>query len=96
MLSRIIKVGTITLTLGTNNGFHRYEGFSENSRVLVRQDPWGTWSACVVKCNGRGTIISVYGDYSTPEEAGQALLEDIVLFHKGLSEIIGVHEMPKV
>lgn len=96
MLSRTIKIGTVTLTLGLNNGFNRYEGFSENSRILVRQDPWGTWSACVVKRVGKGAMISISGSFHTPEEAGHALLNEASIFKRGLSEFIGEYEVPKV
>lgn len=89
MLSRTIKVGTVTLKLGLNNGFNRYEGFSENSRILVRQDPWGTWSACIVKRHGKGAMITISGDYNTPEEAGHALLEETIRFGKAMNEFVG-------
>jgi hypothetical protein len=89
MLTRTIQVGTVTLTLGLNNGFNRYEGFTENSRVLVRQDPWGTWSACVVKRNGKGSMITIHGDHVSPEAAGNAVLEAASGFHKALGEFIG-------
>lgn len=89
MLNRTIKVGTVTLTLGLNNGFNRYEGVTENSRVLVRQDPWGTWSACVVKRHGKGSIITVSGNYNSPEAAGNALVEAASDFNKALNEFVG-------
>ncbi|MCK9567577.1 hypothetical protein M0R72_01345 [Candidatus Pacearchaeota archaeon] len=89
MLNRTIQVGTVTLTLGLNNGFNRYEGVTENSRVLVRHDPWGTWSACVVKRNGKGSMITISGDYFSPEAAGNALVEAAAGFHKALGEFIG-------
>jgi hypothetical protein len=96
MLSRTIKVGTITLTLGLNKGANRYEGFSENSRVLIRQEPWGAWSACIVKRHEKGAMISAHGDYDSPEKAGQALIEETIKFNKTMDEFIGEHEMPKV
>ena len=89
MLPRTINVGTVTLELGLNNGANRYEGFSENSRILIRQDPWETWSACVVKRNGRGAMISISGNFHTPEEAGRALLEETTMFRNALNEFIG-------
>lgn len=88
MLNRNIKVGNVTLTLGLNNGANRYEGFSENSRVLIRQEPWGDWSACVVKRNGKGAMITA-GPCHTPLEAGNALIEEIIRFKKALEEFVG-------
>jgi hypothetical protein len=88
MLNRTIQVGTVTLTLGLNNEFDRYEGVTENSRILVRHDPWGTWSACVVKRTGKGSMITVSGEYYTPEAAGNALLESTIDFYKALGEFI--------
>jgi hypothetical protein len=96
MLNRIIKVGTVILTLGLNKEANRYEGFSENSRILIRQEPWGSWSASIVKRCGKGAIISAHGDYDTPEKAGQALIEEVTNFNKSIDEFIGEHEMPKV
>jgi hypothetical protein len=89
MPSRIITVGTTTLTLGLNNGSQRYEGFTENGRILIRQEPWGAWSACIVKRNSKGAMISVHGDYYTPLEAGHALIEEIHRFEKALDEFTG-------
>jgi hypothetical protein len=89
MLSRKIKVGTVTLTLGLNNGLNRYEGFSENSRILIRQELWGSWSACIVKRHGKGAMISVHGDYDSPEKAGQALIEEVIRFGKAMDEFTG-------
>lgn len=88
MLNRTIKVGAVTLTLGLNNGFNRYEGFSENSRILIRQEPWGSWSACIVKRNGKGAIISAH-DYNTPIEAGEALIKEVIGFSKAMVEFVG-------
>lgn len=96
MLNRTIKVGTVTLTLGLNNGFNRYEGFSENSRILIRQELWGSWSACIVKKHGKGAMISAHGDYDTPEKAGQALIEETINFNKAMDEFTGQNEMPKM
>jgi hypothetical protein len=85
-----IKVGTVTLKLGRNKaGMHRYEGFSESGRVLVRQDPWGSWSACIVKKEGRGSMITANDNYASPGEAAQALIEKATLFHKALGEVLG-------
>jgi hypothetical protein len=84
-----IVVGSVTLTLGLNNGLNRYEGFSDNSRLLIRQDPWGTWSACLVKRNGKGSMVSVSGNYYTPEEAGHALMEEAVRFGNSIDEFVG-------
>lgn len=89
MLNRTIKVGAVILTLGLNNGFNRYEGFSENSRILIRQEPWGAWSACIVKRNGKGAMISAHGDYNTPIEAGEALIQEVIAFSKAMAEFVG-------
>ena len=87
MLQKTIQVGAVTLTLGRNNGHYRYEGFTENSRMLIRQDPWGTWSGCIVKITGKGSMISVSNKH-TIEEAGAALLEAAIGFHKALGELV--------
>ena len=84
-----IKVGTVTLTLGKNKEvFHRYEGFTEHARVLVSQQPWGDWSAHIVKRDGKGAMVTVSG-FNTPEEAGEGLLESARLFCQGLNEFTG-------
>jgi hypothetical protein len=95
MLNRTIKVGTVALTLGLNKGLNRYEGFSENSRILIRQELWGAWSACIVKRHGKGSMISVH-DYDSPEKAGQALIEEIIKFKNAIDEFIGEHEVLEV
>jgi hypothetical protein len=88
MLGQTIQVGKVTLILGTNNGMKRYEGVTENARMLIRQDPWGTWSACIVKKHGKGSIINISGNYQSPEDAGDALISAAVLFSNALDEVI--------
>lgn len=89
-MQRTIKVGTVTLTLKKNREvFHRYEGFTENARILISQQPWGDWAAHVVKRNGKGSMVTISDGFKTPEEAGTALLESAKLFLQGLTEFIG-------
>jgi hypothetical protein len=83
-----MKIGTVALKLGDNNGLARYEGTTDSSRILIRQNPWETWNACIVKKSGKGAMI-VSDDFDTPEQAGQALLNEVIVFHKGLEEFIG-------
>jgi hypothetical protein len=89
-MKKTIKVGTVTLTLGTNREvFYRYEGFTKHARVLVSQQPWGDWAAHLVKRDGKGSMVTVSDGFKTPEDAGAALLESARYFVQGLTEVIG-------
>jgi hypothetical protein len=57
-LKRTIQVGTVTLTLKKNREvFERYEGFTENARVLISQQPWGAWQGSIVRREGKGGLL---------------------------------------
>lgn len=93
-LKQTIQVGQVKLTLKKNRQvFNRYEGFTATGRVLIRQDPWGTWSGCIVCKESKGCLINA-PSCNTPEEVGQLLIEKANEFDQILVDFVGKGETP--
>jgi hypothetical protein len=89
-MKQTIKVGTVTLILKKNREvLNRYEGFTERARVLISQQPWGDWVGHIVKNGGKGSMVTISDGFKTPEEAGEALIENAKYFVQGLTEVVG-------
>jgi hypothetical protein len=88
-LKKHIKVGPITLTLKKNReAFYRYEGFIGEARMLIRQDPWGTWSGCIVLKDAKGSMVNGHS-MQTPDEVGNLLLQRAEIFYQALGAVLG-------
>jgi hypothetical protein len=95
-MQKTIKVGTLTLTLKKNKEvFYRYEGLTSVGRVLIRQEPWGTWNGCIVlQGTVGGCIVNVGRGELNPEDVVPLLLEKAKLFHQALSEVLEKTKTP--